>query len=69
MKHNRDGEFFKRMGKPTKKVVTLKEYLKFFHVISKAKGDDTFQKILKHVHSEVPVWVKKYEKKKADGVM
>ena len=49
VKHNRDGTFFKRMGKPTKKVVTLKEYLKFFHVISKVKGDDTFQKILKHV--------------------
>ena len=54
VKHKRGGDFFKRMGTPPK-AISLREYVKFFFIVRKVKGEEVLAKLMLHVEKEVPV--------------
>merc|ERR1712100_502872 len=55
--HDRGGAFFSKMGTPPN-AISKKEYLKFFYVIRKTKGEAELDKILSILQKEIPAWRK-----------
>ena len=55
MNHDRGGAFFNQMGTPPN-AISKEEYLKFFYVIRKTKGEADLDNILNVLQKEVPAW-------------
>ena len=60
--HDRGGAFFSKMGTPPN-AISKKEYLKFFYVIRKTKGEAELDKILNMLQKEIPAWASRHHRR------